>query len=209
MKEVSVTFSTPTSRDSLIATSLRASADGPWRCDGRDGVTATQSGRPASHVSHSPALGSSEEWTTSDTYGPKSNDSLTSESLQLSLENKLRAQLEKDGSTWCSMTWRIKATPAGRRYCDHVVSAGRRSGKGSIGLLPALSAREGRDWSRGRILASLDNGTGVAKRICALLQSDLLSEEICGLNPSFGGWMQGYPTEWADCMGLETPSTHE
>jgi len=200
MAGVSVMWSTPTSVDSFIATFSAGLEDGLWHCDGPDGQMMIQFGPQACHANPSLWQESNKEWTMNDTSGLKLSGSLTSVDLQLSLESKLQAQLEKDGSTLFSMLWKVKATPAGRRYCDHALSVGRRSGQGSIGLLPALSAREGRDWSRGRILASLDNGTGVAKRICALSEPGQLSEEICGLNPSFGGWMQGYPPEWDDCM---------
>ncbi len=64
-------------------------------------------------------------------------------------------------------------------------------------LLPTVTAREGRDWSRPSVLASLDNGTGVAKRICAK-STQPLPEVPSGLNPSFAGWMMGYPPEWID-----------
>jgi hypothetical protein len=65
-------------------------------------------------------------------------------------------------------------------------------------LLPTPAAREYKDWARCRILASLDRGDGVAKRICALSPQLRLSEEIAGLNPSFAEWMMGYAIGWTD-----------
>ena len=74
----------------------------------------------------------------------------------------------------------------------------RLAGETASSLLPSPSAREGKDWSKLKILASLDRGDGVAKRICALSETTRLSEEIGGLNPSFGEWMQGFPAGWTD-----------
>lgn len=72
-------------------------------------------------------------------------------------------------------------------------------------LLPTPAAREYKDWARFRILASLDRGDGVAKRICALSPELRSSEEIGGLNPSFAEWMMGYPIGWTDCTPSATP----
>ena len=66
------------------------------------------------------------------------------------------------------------------------------------GLLPTPAAREGRDWSKAKILARLDRGGCVARRICNLSSTLRLSEEIVGLNPCFAEWMMGYPEKWTD-----------
>ena len=124
--------------------------------------------------------------------------------------NRLRQRLERDGLTDCAMTWRKSVTPAGRLLFKRVRSVRRTSGTG-FGLLPTVTAREGRDWSRPSVLARLDNGTGVAKRICAKSTQPLL-EVPTGLNPSFAGWMMGYPQEWIDSApsrGSETRLTRE
>lgn len=54
---------------------------------------------------------------TKDICGPSSQNSLTSAGLQLSLENRLKRQLNMDGSILFKMTWKDAATPAHRRYC--------------------------------------------------------------------------------------------
>jgi len=66
------------------------------------------------------------------------------------------------------------------------------------GLLPTVVAREPRDWSRPSILARLDRGDGVAKRICAQCTPPLSDEAPVGLNPSFAEWMMGYPIGWTE-----------
>ncbi len=209
MEEVFVMFSTPTCRDSPTTTFLPGLEAGPSPCGWQAGPTMSQCGPPASPANHSPAPEREQALTTKGISGPKGTGSPESIALQESLESRLRTQLEKDGSTLFSTAWRAKHTPAGRRYCEHVLLVGQRKGKGSIGLLPTLSAREGRDWSKGRILASLDNGTGVAKRISVLSPPGLLSEEICGLNPSFAVWLMGYPDEWDACMVAAMQSIQE
>lgn len=72
-------------------------------------------------------------------------------------------------------------------------------------LLPTLSAREGKDWSRMGLLASLDRGDGVAKRICRLSPLTRSEEGIGGLNPCFGEWMMGFPEGWTDCDAQAMP----
>lgn len=81
----------------------------------------------------------------------------------------------------------------------------RSSGSGST-LLPSISAREHKDSSRAEVLARLDRGDGVAKRICALSQTLRSSPEIVGLSPSFAAWTMAIPVEWVLCMPSETPS---
>lgn len=54
---------------------------------------------------------------TKDICGLSSQNSLTSAGLQLSLENRLKRQLNTDGSILFKMTWKDAATPAHRRYC--------------------------------------------------------------------------------------------
>ncbi len=66
---------------------------------------------------------------------------------------------------------------------------------------------EHKDSSRAEVLARLDRGDGVAKRICALSQTLRYSREIVGLNPSFAAWTMAIPVEWVLCMPSETPST--
>lgn len=204
MTEASLTFSRETSMDTPSATSLPGLEDGLTSSCFQGGQQMSLFGQQAFRVSRSVSLENRRDSMTTATYGHTSESSLGRGNLQSSLENKLQALLEKDGSTLYPTTLKRMTTNSGRPYSKHALVGVQRSGKGSIGLLPALSAREGRDWSRGRILASLDNGSGVAKRICAECTPGLLSEEICGLNPSFGAWMMGFPEGWHDCMGTET-----
>lgn len=65
-------------------------------------------------------------------------------------------------------------------------------------LLPTLAAREWKDWSRLEVLARLDRGDGVAKRICCLSPEAHSNPRIGGLNPSFAEWMTGFPIGFTD-----------
>lgn len=72
-----------------------------------------------------------------------------------------------------------------------------------FGLLPTLAKTENKDFSRGSVLAKLDKGGRVARRICR--KSSLIhSEEICGLNPSFAEDVAGYPIGWTELEPAET-----
>ena len=65
-------------------------------------------------------------------------------------------------------------------------------------LLPTLAAREGRDWSRSPILAKLDRGGCVARRICSQSSTARSYQDPLGLHPCFGEWMMGFPVGWTD-----------
>lgn len=68
-----------------------------------------------------------------------------------------------------------------------------------FGYLPTVAAREGRDWSRWEVLAKLDKGDGVAKRICnKSTPTPPQEKQIVGLNPCFAEWMFLYPEGWTD-----------
>lgn len=142
----------------------------------------------------------------SGTSGQPGTTSSHSESLQNSLESKFLTRLKRDGLISSETTWKHRIMPSGR-FVSVLTRRGGQS-KGSVStLLPSISAREWRDRSQALILARLDRGDGVAKRICSLSPALRLSQEIVGLNPCFGLWLMGLPQTWAHCMPLETPST--
>ncbi len=170
---------------------------GALPCSLQDGQVSDLCGREAVLASHSPQQEKVLEQQTSGISGPCSLNSSASADLSMSLGNRLRQRLGMGGLMEYQQTWKQKVTPAGRPYWAHTALAHRTSGRDFIGL-PTISAREGRDWSRARILSSLDNGTGVAKRICRLWLATHSPEMIVGLNPCFGAWMMGYPQGWSD-----------
>ena len=70
----------------------------------------------------------------SGTCGPRSTTSSASASLQLSLVSKLQAKTALVGSTLYALTWKQRATPAGRSISALRASARRISDNGSGGL---------------------------------------------------------------------------
>jgi hypothetical protein len=173
----------------------RASPGGHLRSDLRDSLTPDLFGQEAAPVSRSALRGEGLEKKTSATSGPCSAISLKSLALQKSLESRLRERLEGIGSPEYALTWRKWDMQSVPPICALQARGHRTSGRAYIGL-PTPAAREGRDWSQARILARLDRGGCVARRICRLSPTLRSSEEIVGLNPSFAGWMMGYPEGW-------------
>lgn len=143
------------------------------------------------------------------TSGRVSTGSGKSVNLQNALVNNLRTRLARDGLTPFPMILKVRATPLGRLYCQACLLAHHKSERESFGLLPTVTAREGRDWSKAQILASLDNGTGVAKRICNNSTQALTRNLISGLNPYFAAWMMGFPADWVRCMVSATRSSRK
>ena len=70
------------------------------------------------------------------------------------------------------------------------------------GFLPTICASEIRDISRAEVLAKLDKGGRVARRLCSRQIPECL--DIVGLNPCFAEWMQGWPDSWTELKPLET-----
>ncbi len=141
-----------------------------------------------------------------DTSGRHGAISSESGALQSCLASSLLKRLSMAGLISSRVTLKRLDTPLGRYILQLPHAGSRSSGSGST-LLPSISAREHKDSSRAEVLARLDRGDGVAKRICALSQTLRYSREIVGLNPSFAAWTMAIPVEWVLCMPSETPST--
>lgn len=180
-------------------------ADGKKPFGSLDGPKKEESGQPASPASHSVWEDRWMDLMIQGTSGRRDSGSSASIRLQSYLESRLKMQSAWDGSTVYFSIWRKRVTPAGRLFCAQTVLEHPTDAKGSIGLLPTPTAREGRDWSRMEVLAKLDNGSGVAKRICNLWPESRSCKQIVGLNPSFALWMMGFRAEWSDAMRRVTP----
>lgn len=134
-------FDLPTSPGSGSAISSPASAAGATPCASPDGLTTEPSGPevvPASR-SRPPArrLGA----TIRATFGRRGFASSASAALQSSLVNRLKQRLPTDGSILFAMTWKEKATPAGRSVCLLRASAHRTSASG-CGSWPSPMAQQ-------------------------------------------------------------------
>ena len=207
----SLTCVRETSAAMSSAISSRASADGLLHSDEPDGPTASQSGPLVAPAPLGRAEGSGTPTALAPRITETSGRSCTHSSEGLSpnasTANRSRARKRNRGSaeqhSILSDANMISAdNTVEPRTTDH-----QRDVNGSI-FLPTLAAREGKDWSRAEVLARLDRGDGVAKRICALSPFLRSSQEIVGLNPSFAGALMGFPPEWQTCAPTETRSTH-
>ena len=193
------------SSDTPRFTSSPESADGLLPSSSPDGIQAGLFGQVPAPANRSVPRGGGKATRTTGTSGRRCSGSSASAGLARSLANKLQAATGLDGGTVWLPTLSLTATPQGRLCWTLAALDVRSEGVGSSGL-PTLAAREGRDWSKGAILARLDIGDGVAKRICSLSEAARSSPGTVGLNPSFGQWMMGYPDAWTSCGVLAMQS---
>lgn len=191
-----------TSTDTHSATSFAESLDGVLPSTLQDSLEIDLLGQQVSPANLGVVLEKAKALQMTAISGRISSGSGKSVSLQNALESNLRTRLARDGLTPFPMILKARATPLGRRYCQACLLVRHKIERESFGLLPTVTAREGRDWSKAQILARLDNGTGVAKRICNKSTQALTKNLISGLNPYFAAWMMGYPPDWLNCMRL-------
>jgi hypothetical protein len=128
-------FNQKTSKDSSNVTFSPGLRDGRLPCNSLDGLATDPSGREAAHASRSQSQEPVKANPTSDTSGLKCSDLSPSESLQLSLANKLQALLPCDGSMEYTLTWKERVTPLGRRICALRASTRRISDNAYTGWL--------------------------------------------------------------------------
>lgn len=204
------TLSHPTSTDSGKSTTSAALAAGPTRSSSRVGRKMKRFGPSVAHASHLAALEKEWENLTKDTCGRLQETLLATESLQASLENRLRVRLagpglEKFGLTWSY--WHIGSAPP---VCALIASGHRTKGCARVGLpTPQSMDRKGysealkhkfrrtghlKHWTHGTALA-VHSRTGKSS----------------WPNPSFVEWMMGFPRAWIsgqDYTPTATPSFH-
>lgn len=112
-------------KDSHNVISLPESEGGPLHSSWQEYQQALDSGQDHPLASHLALPVSLSDLTTSDTLRPSLSGSSESASLSISLANRLQQQLENTGSILYSLTWKTKATPAGRPYCQRAASVRR------------------------------------------------------------------------------------
>ena len=115
------------------ATSSPESAGGLSPCDGPDSKTQPESGPAPVPVSRFRALAKDRATPTSGTCGPLFTASSPSAVLQRSLESRLRARMDVNGSPEFALTWKTWDMPAGEPICALRASERRTGGKGCIG----------------------------------------------------------------------------
>lgn len=121
--------------------SSQASADGLSPSVSQGGLTIDLFGQVPAPASPSLPPVRARRAMTNVTCGLRGFLSSPSAALQSSLENRLRRQLDGAGSTLFSLTWRARATPAGRPY-SQLVGSVRRTSETDFGSWPTPAAQE-------------------------------------------------------------------
>ena len=145
----------PTSRQTNCAatpnaTSLQASEDGRSLSVSPDGPTTDLFGQALAPASPSALPARARRSQTNVTFGLRGFLSSPSAALQSSLESRLRRRLDGAGSTLFSLTWKARATPAGRPYYQRAAS-GRRTSETDFGSWPTPTHHD--DRLRGNTMA--------------------------------------------------------
>jgi hypothetical protein len=132
--------------DLLSATSSPGSASGPTPSAEQDGLTTVLYGQDHVRVSLSARQAKEQGLMMSGTCGQLFTTSSASAALTLSLVSKLQAKTVSLGSTLYSLTWKQRATPAGRSISALRASARRTSVKDSGGSENGWVTPQARDW---------------------------------------------------------------
>ncbi len=120
--------------DLLSATSSQALASGHTPFAKQDGQTTDPSGQDLARANLSARQAKEQGLMMSGTCGQHSTTSSASAALTSSLVSKLRAKTASVGSTLYTLTWKQRATPAGRSISALRASARRTSASASGGL---------------------------------------------------------------------------
>lgn len=182
--------------DTISTISSPVSVDGASPCDTPSGPMKDLYSQLLSPASHSAKQESNSKNKTTVTCSQSALTSLASYALQQSLESKLRAKLEGNGSPMFDMKWKHWDMLQGQPICALRALAHRTQGKGSTGLpTPSGCSNGGKNHVVGRLdewggSSNPFRGTEIGKVRCA----------------SFEAWMMGFPMEWVSPMVLETLS---
>ena len=164
MKEASPKYSLKTSKDSRRRTSSPASADGASQLELLDGPTTNNCGPGLALVSLFPLPVKPLHNSTSAISGRTSSASSRRVDLSALLASRLQQRLASIGSTECSMTWKERATPAGRSFFQLQLSAPR-TRETDFGLWPTPTARDYKDSGKNVNYEKLAKKSRLAGRV--------------------------------------------
>lgn len=138
----------PTSPGSPNVISSQGSGCGPTPCAAPDGPTTAKYGPDPVRANLSARQAQEAGLLMSGTFGLTGTTSSASAALQSSLASRLRQRTASVGSTLYKLTWKERATPAGRLICALRASA-RRTSDSASGLLgwPTPTTRDWKDGS--------------------------------------------------------------
>jgi len=201
----SLTCAPMTCAVTINATFSPGSEDGRAVSGLPDGTIMLLHSPPPVLVSRFRALESGKAMPTSDTSGPLFTASSPSARLQLSLENRLRALMDVNGSLEYALTWKYWDMPAGPPICALRASGRRKSDSGFIGWPTVRAADRGpRNPETARRKLKSDGRTR-HHRIEDLLTA--LGTVIGYPNPTFLSWLMGFPTSWEESAPSAMRST--
>lgn len=192
------------SGDSRKRTGSPELAAGPTPFDLQACPTTLQSGPAHAPVNHSVRQENEKDSPTPDISGPSGCATSRSQILQSSLESRLRARMDINGSILFTLTWKPKTTPSGRRLYLLRAQARRTAGIASF-TWPTPRVR-----MTGHVMESRTNDryrnleTAVSRMIWPTptanrrsgLQSHGRNAILGVVNPAWILWLMGYPTQW-------------
>lgn len=186
---------------------------GAMPCDSPAGTIPNMSGQDQYHVSRFRARDSKKAMPINDTCGPLFTASSPSAALQWSLGNRLRANLDVNGSLEYELTWKEWDMPAGPPICALRASVRRTQGNVCIGVpTPCVPKRAvGHPTPlTGAINEAAHNATsGTWKTALGRLTngSKLSTGGSSAINPAYPCWLMGLPTVWESCADMVTRSS--
>lgn len=147
-----------TSGVSVSGTSSPVSGGGRWPLNSPDGRRMRQCVREVRRASLLVWLENEAGGTTPVTWLRPFSTSSQSCDLQLFLANRLAQQLKNCGSMLYSLSWKTKATPAGRQYCQRAASAPRTKEIAFSLALSTWPTSSATDWKGGYAGGRIRNG---------------------------------------------------
>ena len=132
----------PTSKDLPSVISSPVSEDGAEHLSLQDGAQSDLFGQDRHRASLFQQPGTTQEKRMTDIFGLSFSISSASAALQQSLESRLQAQLDLDGSTIYKLTWKQKVTPQRRSYY-HLAASALRTKENGCSSWPTPTAATG------------------------------------------------------------------